>query len=113
MKLILLALIATALSSAHEVKAQTYSVYKSASCGDYVAHSSEKWNIEMASQYARGYLSAYNVYAGKSQIIADISSSTIGLYIEKFCQENPLLGVHNAAAVLARELSGTLKSKSQ
>jgi hypothetical protein len=113
MKMISIALIATALIYAQGARAQPISVYKSASCGDYVREKSDQLIVEMASQYVRGYLSAYNVYAKRNQIITDLPSSTIGLYVEKFCRDNPLLGVHNAAAFLALELSGASKPKSQ
>lgn len=99
---------------AQSAHAQTnFSIYTSASCGDFVSVASNEMVAGMTAQYVRGYLSAYNVYAKRNQITAELSNSTIRLYVEKFCRENPLMGVHNAAAFLALELSGAMKPKNQ
>ncbi|MEB0059238.1 hypothetical protein QN413_20805 [Variovorax sp. LG9.2] len=77
------------------------------SCGDYLAQPVLAYQRQYAVSFVRGYMSAYNVYNQRHQIMQDIEISSLDAYIEKFCREHPLEDSGAAALALMKELGAT------
>lgn len=55
--------------------------------------------------WARGFLSGHN-YANQSRQVTDVSSSTVELYIDRFCREKPKAQFIDGAYRMSDEYSG-------
>ena len=102
-------LITVAVMTPGLVLSQTYSMYDSTSCGDFMRDAKNQVNVAMASEYLRGFLSGHNLFSKRKQVTQDLTNSTLGLWVEKYCVANPLSNVHSAAPVLLVELTGPLR----
>ncbi|WP_157839640.1 hypothetical protein [Comamonas testosteroni] len=75
------------------------------SCGEFIEiHQSGRSNAAF-SQWAMGYMSAYNHFASHPQVNIP-EPATINLYAEKFCKENPLGRFAGAVSALIAESGG-------
>ncbi len=55
--------------------------------------------------WARGFLSGHN-YANQRQQVSDVSNSTVELYIERFCRQNPKARFVEAVYRMSDQYSG-------
>lgn len=104
----MVAMVALTLSIANQAHAQRAGLIRGAgmvSCGEYVeTHQSGRSNAAF-SQWAMGYISAYNQFGLQPQV--DIPDpSTIYLYADKFCKENPLSTFSGAIIAVIAESGG-------
>lgn len=94
----------SALSAAAQDKdVPIYALY---SCGDLVASKDTAATKIAAGNYARGYFSAFNIFLPKRKPIATtVTDSTVMLYLEKFCRDNPLDAASSGVMRMANDLS--------
>ena len=67
--------------------------------------------INLASGYVRGFLTAYNWNNPKEAVVRDMPDATIGLYIQKYCRENPLADAGMASFELVKDMGGNTRPK--
>lgn len=81
----------------------TYELMK---CGPFMENKDNAYVKHSVSSYARGFMSAANyMRSDGKQVSDDLPDSTVVLYMEKFCRENPLLDVRTGIILLMRDLS--------
>ena len=79
-------------------------IFDDNSCGAWVQSANDPNIRQVYTQWFRGFLSGYNYGDEKYSINSNINASTITLYIDKFCRENPLLNFPAASISLTKEL---------
>ena len=104
------ALAALYVHSAIAQQATGFTSYTLMECGVFMdpSRSEIQRQVDQAlvSNYARGYVTAHNLYNRRHQISRDLPNSTIVLFAQKFCRENPLLDVMVAVPSMVQELGG-------
>ena len=80
-------------------------VYELMACGKYVEDLGAQNLVtrHVVAQYARGFVTAHNFY-NRRQIAVTLPDSTVNLYLEKFCRDNPLSDVAAGVVALAKTL---------
>ena len=103
-KSVFVAVVALCLSSATNSQAIYSYTFDDGSCGAWVKSDG---NIPVRLQYYswfRGFVSGHNYANPKNQVaLQHLSDETLQLYINKFCQENPLEPFTFAALHLVKE----------
>jgi hypothetical protein len=75
------------------------------SCQAWIAAKDEPEVRREYVAWARGFLSGHN-YANQAHQVTDVSSSTVELYIERFCREKPKAQFIDGAYRMSDEYSG-------
>ncbi|MBI2816279.1 MAG: hypothetical protein HYX72_05030 [Acidobacteria bacterium] len=85
------------------------------SCGAWVRSSGNapeaKSNRQTYLWWFRGFVSGYSMGIPKVDIQSMPDSSTLALYVDKFCRETPLLPFVSAAPKLVKEISKPLGNR--
>lgn len=79
--------------------------FQDPSCGKWAASSNDPMLRQVYVFWIRGFLTGHN-YANQLQQTRSVSNETIALFVDKFCRENPLKSIDEAAFRLSDELSG-------
>lgn len=90
---------------------KNYTTYKGVQCGDFMRDPKNVVQVSFVSEYLRGFLSAHNIFSGRTQVEADLTNNTLGLWAEKYCTSNPLSDIGSAGPVLVYELTGPITFK--
>jgi len=87
-------------------KDSMYSTQGSKSCGEWVdARKEEDWRFASLTGWIAGYITAYNKQTpGVFSILKTTDMKSISLWMDKYCQENPLNNLADGMEVLTHEL---------
>lgn len=75
------------------------------SCASWVQSKDDQDQRREFISWARGFLSGHN-YANQRQQVSDVSNSTVELYIERFCRQNPKARFIEAVYRMSDQYSG-------
>ena len=75
------------------------------SCASWVQSKDDQDQRREFISWARGFLSGPN-YANQRQQVSDVSNSTVELYIERFCRQNPKARFIEAVYRMSDQYSG-------
>ena len=79
-------------------------VFDDISCGAWAQSADNPNTRQVYTQWFRGFLSGYNYGDEKYTVNTNINATTISLFIDKYCRENPLLPFTSGALLLTKEL---------
>jgi len=76
------------------------------SCGDWVKdRKEESWALTANSSWLSGYITAYNIRTPDVyNILGSTDMESVRLWMDKYCQENPLSKLVDGMSVLTNEL---------
>jgi hypothetical protein len=75
------------------------------SCRAWVGSKDEPEQRREFISWARGFLSGHN-YASQKQQVSDVSRSTLEMFIERFCRDNPAAPFTDAVYRMSDQYSG-------
>lgn len=75
------------------------------SCTAWKATKSDPERREPYLQWVRGFLSGHN-YANQARQVAEVSSGTVAVFVERFCAERAAATVADAAMQMSDQYSG-------
>ena len=111
MRKIFASLLLIVIVTANALGQAQFAGYNSITCGDFMGGANTETYRALASQYVRGFMSAHNLFSGRKQVQMELPDTTIGLWLQKYCRENPLSNIRYGASVLLVELTGPLDLK--
>lgn len=96
-------------------QAQPISVFsfQDTSCGSWVKSASDAGERQLYLLWMRGFVSGYNAGSNDRTVTLDAmpNQETLVLYIDKYCQKNPLNPFFGAAFELVKEISQPVVKK--
>jgi len=101
-----LAAILLLVASASSFAQASVLVYEEARCGAYLEVRRSGGAANGSASYVRGLITGHNIYGNAKQVDADLPDATVHAYLEKYCRDNPLSAVLNAATRLVIDLGG-------
>jgi len=83
-----------------------YSAQGKSSCGEWVKNRSVgKWPALTMETWISGFITAYNIYVSDvHSIIGNTDKESVHLWMDKYCQENPLSNLSYGMELLTIEL---------
>lgn len=79
-------------------------------CGKYLADRRKSQHEEVVvfyyTSWVKGFVTSFNMFSNKKGIISDLSDDDVVAYLDKYCSNNPLTQVTNAAMCLIGDKGG-------
>jgi hypothetical protein len=75
------------------------------SCTAWKATKGDGERREPYTQWVRGFLSGHN-YASQARQVADVSSGTVAMFVDRYCTERPNDSIADAAMRMSDQYSG-------
>lgn len=105
---------ATSISAQHSGGVYVHS-FADTSCGAWAKSADSDWLRAQYIYWIRGFISGYNYGQLDRQISSDLmpNNETLGLYVDKYCRDNPLKPFVGAAFDLVKEVAPQSSSNSR